>query len=176
MAYTAGFSGFVSYLPTALSLRGYGLPLIGAVMAIAMWGNVFGTLLGGGIAARIGELNIFVFGTLALVAGMIGLMLTNWPMGFALVFGVLGSLQPGVVMAASTLSAKPENRAVGMGFFYTIYYVGGSVAPALCGMAADYVGKAEGGMLAGAVLSALAIPTFLLHRVLNQRKPSMLHA
>lgn len=73
-------------------------------------------------------------------------------------------------MAASTLSAKPENRAVGMGLFYTIYYAGGAVVPSLCGMAADYVGKPEGGMLAGAALSFLAIPAFLVHRVLTLRR------
>lgn len=170
MAYTAGFSGYVSYLPTALSLRGYSLPLIGTVMAIAMWGNVVGTLVGGGLAARVGGFAIFVFGTLSLVAGMIGLMSTGWPISCALIFGIFGSLQPGVVMAASTLSAKPENRAVGMGFFYTIYYAGGALVPSACGLAADYIGKPEGGMLAGAILSSMAIPAFLVHRTLTYRQ------
>jgi MFS family permease len=176
MAYTAGFSGYVSYLPTALSLRGYGMPLIGMVMAIAMWGNVVGTLAGGGMAARVGRFNIFVFGTLSLVAGMIGLMGTDWLMSCALIFGILGSLQAGVVMAASTLSARPENRAVGMGLFYTIYYAGGALVPSACGMAADYVGKPEGGMLAGAILSSMAIPTFWVHRVLTRRQRVLVNA
>ncbi len=176
MAYTAGFSGFISYLPATLALRGYGAPLIGAVMAIAMWGNVVGTLAGGGIAARAGAFNVFLFGTVSLVAGMLGLMLTTQPVGCAFVFGILGSIQPGIVMAASTLSAKPENRAVGMGLFYTIYYAGGAAAPALCGIAADYVGKPEGGLLAGAILSALAIPAFLAHRVLTLRRSVLIQA
>jgi MFS family permease len=170
MAYTAGFSGFLSYLPAALTLQGYGAPLIGAVMAIATWGNVVGTLAGGGIAARAGALNVFLFGTVSLVAGMLGLMLTTQPIVCAFVFGVLGSIQPGVVMAASTLSAKPENRAVGMGLFYTIYYVGGAVAPALCGIASDYAATPQGGLLAGAILSALAIPAFMAHRILTVRR------
>jgi hypothetical protein len=42
--------------------------------------------------------------------------------------------------------------------------------PTLCGIAADYVGKPEGGLLAGAILSALAIPAFMAHRVLTLRK------
>jgi predicted MFS family arabinose efflux permease len=174
MAYTAGFSGFVSYLPAALALRGYGAPLIGAVMAIAMWGNVVGTLSGGGTAARVGALNVFLFGTVSLVAGMLGLMLTTHPVACAFIFGILGSIQPGIVMAASTLSAKPENRAVGMGLFYTIYYVGGAAAPALCGLAADYAGRPEGGLLAGAILSALAIPAFMVHRLLTRRRPTLI--
>lgn len=172
MAYTAGFSGFVSYLPTALALRGGSAALIGMVMAIAMWGNVVGTLAGGGLASRFGGFNIFLCGTVAIVAGMAGLTATSWPILFAIVFGILGSIQPGVVMAATTLSMRPEHRAVGMGLFYTVYYIGGAIVPALCGVAADMVGKPEGGMWAGAALSALAIPPFLGHRLLSGRHAS----
>jgi len=78
--------------------------------------------------------------------------------------GVIGSFHPGVIMAVGTLSAKPENRAFGMGLFYTMYYAGGAVVPALCGWAADLVGGPEGALLAGAVVSALAVPLYLLHR------------
>jgi predicted MFS family arabinose efflux permease len=71
-------------------------------------------------------------------------------------------------MAVGTLSARPENRAVGMGLFYSIYYAGGAVAPALCGRAADLWGGAEGALLAAAILSALALPMYLLHRRLAE--------
>ena len=77
-----------------------------------------------------------------------------------MVVGIVGSFHPGVIMAVGTLSARPENRAVGMGLFYSIYYAGGAVAPALCGRAADLWGGAEGALLAAAVLSALAVPMY----------------
>jgi hypothetical protein len=38
------------------------------------------------------------------------------------------------------------------------------VVPALCGWAADMTGGAEGALLAAAVVSALAVPMYLLHR------------
>jgi predicted MFS family arabinose efflux permease len=80
--------------------------------------------------------------------------------------GVLGSIHPGVIMAIGTLSARPENRAVGMGIFYTVYYVGSTISPALCGYTADRLGGPAGGVLAGAALSAITVPLFLLHRKL----------
>ena len=89
---------------------------------------------------------------------------TGLPVTFALVIGIAGSLHPGVIMAIGTLSARPENRAVGMGLFYSMYYAGGAVVPALCGHAADLYGSPEGALLAAAVVSALALPMFLLHR------------
>lgn len=176
MAYTAGFSGFVSYLPSALSLRGYGLPLIGAVMAIATWGNVVGTLAGGGLSVRLGGMLVFVAGTCFIVAGMLALTATDMPIAGALVFGILGAIQPGVLMAAGTLSARAENRAVGMGLFYTIYYAGGAVVPALCGYAADIAGRPDGALYAATALSVLAIPTFMLHRALATRRSVLVNA
>jgi hypothetical protein len=91
---------------------------------------------------------------------------TGYPILWSVLVGVVGSIQPGVIMAVGTLSARPENRAVGMAIFYSIYYAGGTFGPTLCGMAADRMGSPEGGMLAAAVISAVVIPIFMLHRVL----------
>jgi MFS family permease len=174
--YTAGFSAFASYLPASLSFRGYGLAVIAAVMTIATWGNVVGTLSGGGLAARFGGFNIFLIGTLCLTIGMAGAALTGWPVGWAVLLGVGGSIQPGVIMAIGTLSARPENRAVGMGLFYTLYYLGGTFAPALCGAVADYAGRPEGGLLAASAISALAIPLYMLHRALASHEKMLVRA
>jgi hypothetical protein len=48
----------------------YRVPGIQVILSIAKWGNVPGTLAGGGLAARFGGLNIFLTGTLALTVGM----------------------------------------------------------------------------------------------------------
>jgi MFS family permease len=88
----------------------------------------------------------------------------------------VGSIQPGVIMAVGTLSARPENRAVGMGLFYTLYYLGGTFSPALCGMVADYSARPEGGLLAAAAISALAIPLYMLHRALASHETMLVRA
>jgi MFS family permease len=175
-AYTAGLSGFTSYLPSSLSLQGYGLGAIALVMTVATWGNVPGTLVGGGLAARFGAFTIFLIGSLSLSIGMAGTAVTAWPVAWAMLLGFGGSIQPGVIMAVGTLSARPENRAVGMGLFYTLYYVGATFTPALCGMVADYAGRPEGGVLAAAVICTLAIPLFVLHRSLASHERMLVRA
>lgn len=175
-AYTSGFSAFVSYLPASLLFRGYGPAVTAVVMTLATWGNVPGTLAGGGLAARFGGFNIFLVGTLSLTFGMAGAALCGWPIAWAVLLGVMGSIQPGVIMAIGTLSARPENRAVGMGLFYTLYYLGGTFAPTLCGVAADYAGRPEGGLLAASALSALAIPLYMLHRALTSHDRMLVRA
>ena len=163
-AYTAGYSAFTSYLPSTMAERGEGLALTALVMAIATWGNVPATMFGAGLAARFGALRILTIGTISLVVGTVGTALVDWPIIWSILVGVLGSIQPGVIMAVGTLSARPENRAVGMGVFYSLYYLGGTVAPAFCGYLADLYGGPAGGLLAAALLSALVLPLFLLHR------------
>ncbi len=163
-AYTAGYSGYMSYTPATMAGRGESLALTGLVMTIATWGNVPAIMFGGGLAARFGGLRILLVGTIALVIGMVGNGLLDWPIFWAVLVGILGSIHPGVIMAVGTLSARPQNRAVGMGIFYSLYYVGGAAGPALCGRAADAWGGPEGGLLAAAAISAAVIPFFLLHR------------
>jgi MFS family permease len=163
-AYTAGYSGYTSYVPSVMAVRGDSLVLTGLVLTIATWGNVPATMAGGGLAARFGALPIFLLGTLALVVGIAGAALLDWPVSTAVLVGIVGSFHPGVIMAVGTLSARPENRAVGMGLFYSLYYAGGTVVPTLCGAAADLYGGPEGALLAAAAVSAMAIPMYLLHR------------
>jgi dipeptide/tripeptide permease len=163
-AYTAGYSAYTSYVPSLMAMRGEGLVLTGIVLTIATWGNVPSTMLGGGLAARFGGFRIFLLGTLALVVGIGGTALVDWPVPLAVLIGIVGSFHPGVIMAVGTLSARPENRAVGLGLFYSIYYAGGTIVPALCGRAADLYGSPAGALLASACISALAIPMYLLHR------------
>jgi MFS family permease len=166
-AYTAGYSGYTAYVPSLMAARGQSLMLTGLVLTIATWGNVPATLLGAGLAARVGGFRIFLLGTVALVLGMTGAALLDWPVICAVVVGVVGSFHPGVIMAVGTLSARPENRAVGMGLFYSMYYAGGAVVPAMCGWAADMSGGPEGALLAAAAVSALAVPLYMLHRRLT---------
>jgi dipeptide/tripeptide permease len=79
-------------------------------------------------------------------------------------FGTVATMHAGVIIELGTLSARPENRAVGMGLFYTTYYIGGAAIPSICGHAADLMGDASGAFLCAAALSSLALPFYWLHR------------
>ena len=175
-AYTAGYAGYTSYIPQELHARGESLALIGLVMAIGTWGNVPATLYGGALAARFGGLNILLIGTASLVIGIVGTGLAGFPVGWSVLVGVVGSIHPGVIMAVGTLSAKPQNRAVGMGLFYTVYYIGGTLGPMACGWAADAYGGPAGGLLMSALFAALVVPLFLWHRALAHHETMLVRA
>lgn len=175
-SYTGGYAGYLAYLPSLMQEQGHGLAVIALVGALATWGNAPSTLVGGGLAARFGTWRVFLAGTCCLFAGVLGVGLADWPVLFALLIGFPGSMQSGVIMAVGTLSARTENRAAGMGLFYTVYYLGGSAVPAMCGRAADLYGGAQGAMFAAALVVVVALPMYLLHRRLASHETMLARA
>ena len=166
--YNAGYYGFLSYMPSLLAARGHGPGLVATVLAVATWSNLPATLLGGAVAARVGHGPVMLAGTLCCAAGVAGPAVADWPVAWALLFGLGGSMHAGVIVAVGTLSARPENRALGMGLFYTTYYVGGTVLPSVFGAAADRVGTPAGAMVAASAVSLLTVAAYAWHQRLAQ--------
>ncbi len=163
-AYTSGYTGFLSYAPSLMAAHGDSMALTGVVIAIASWGSLPPTMFGAGLANRYGAFRVVLIGTAAVVIGITGSALTDWPILWAVVLGIIGQIHPGVIQAVGTLSARAETRAAGMGIFYSVYYAAGTVVPALCGAAADRAGGPGGALLCAAAVSALGIPAYMLHR------------
>ena len=166
--YNGGYYAVLAYLPSLLMERGHSPGVAASVMAVATWSNLPAMVLAGFAAVRFGAARVFWMGTAASVAGMTGIVLLDWPLPWSLLLGTLGGMHAGVIVGMATLSARPENQAVGMGIFYTIYFAGVAGLPALCGRVADALGDPGYALLTGAALIALCTPCFLLHRSLSR--------
>ena len=162
--YNAAFTAFLTYTPSLMALRAAPVWLTDAVMNAATWGNLPAILFGGAVAARFGPNRVFVLGTLVTVLSVSAIGVGHWPLLWGALFGTVGALHAGVIVAAGTLSARAENRAVGMALFYTTYYLGGTLFPAICGWVADRTGAPGAALVTGGALSALALPCWFLHR------------
>lgn len=161
-AYNAGYYGFLSYMPSLMAVRGD----TGAstVLAVATWTNLPAAVAGGVLAGRFGNTPVMVVASVSGAVSLVGAAAVDAPLVWACLFGLLGSLHAGVIVGVGTLSARPENRAVGMGMFYTTYYIGGAVFPAICGAAADWSGSPAGAMVAAAGLTLFTVPAYLAQR------------
>lgn len=166
-AYNAAYYGFLSYMPSLMAARGHTPAEAATTMMAATWTNLPAIVVGGILATRFGTGPVLLLGTLSAAAALLGAAGSDWPLAWALLFGTLGSVHPGIIVALGTLSARPANQAVGMGLFYTVYYAGGTVLPPLFGAAADRAGSPAGALAAAAALSLLALPAFLLHRTMD---------
>jgi predicted MFS family arabinose efflux permease len=72
-------------------------------------------------------------------------------------------------MAMPARVLRPESRGLGMGIYYTWYYVGMAVLPGIAGLCRDLSGSAIAPLLFASVLVALAIACALLFQRLEKR-------
>jgi predicted MFS family arabinose efflux permease len=82
-----------------------------------------------------------------------------------LIFGPPG----GLIMALPGEAARPERRAVAMGLYYTCYYAGMGVLPALAGWARDAIGSAAAPLWFSGAMLILAGLMLLQFRLLQAR-------
>ncbi len=162
--YNASFSAFLTYTPALLLRQGAPGWVTDLVLNLGTWGNLPAILFGGAVAARFGAGRVFLFGALISFVSVAAIGLGSAPVFWGALFGTLGALHAGVIVGTGTLSAAPENRAVGMALFYTTYYLGGTIFPAVCGRAADLMGDPGGALLTGGAISLLSLPLWALHR------------
>jgi hypothetical protein len=88
---------------------------------------------------------------------------------FAVLVLVIG-LPPGSMMALAPEGLRPENRATGMGVFYTWHYAAMTVLPAIAGAARDYAATPAAPSLFAAMLMVLAAAAVIGFRW-RQRAP-----
>ncbi len=162
--YNAGFANYLAFMPALMAARHLAGAAAASVVPFDTWPNLPFVLAGAAVAHRFGHTPVFLAGTLCTFAAIVWALAGGPLPATALLFGTLGAIHGGIVVATGTLATRPENRGVGMAIFYTVYYAGGFVFPTLCGHAADLAGGPQGAFVAAAALSVLAIPAWLLIR------------
>jgi len=139
--YNVAFILPLSFGPEFLTAKGMGLAAAGAVVSLTSWLIIPALPMGGWIAEHIGRpirTMVVSFIAIAIVIWMIPL--TSY---YAVMFALLGLIfgpAGGLIMALPTQVLRAENRAVGMGVFFTVYYIGMGIFPAIAGFARDISG------------------------------------
>lgn len=139
--YNIAFILPLSFGPELLTARGMGLIEAGALVSLTSWLIIPALPLGGWLAEKIGRpttIMMVSFIAIAAVTWMIPLT-SSYVVMFALlglIFGPAG----GLVMALPSKVLRSGNRALGMGIFYTVYYVGMGIFPAIAGYLRDVTG------------------------------------
>jgi predicted MFS family arabinose efflux permease len=94
------------------------------------------------------------------------------PILFCTAFGIVAGVPAGPMMALPSRILGPEHRALGLGVFYTAFYIVFTSGPALGGVARDAFGTAAPIMLAAAFFMAI-LPMQLLLRRLEVPEPAV---
>jgi predicted MFS family arabinose efflux permease len=151
--YNIGFVMIFSFGPAMLVERGWSITGAGSTISIVLWLSAVSVPLGGVLADRTGRHEAIMLGCFVVTAALLMAMKrfdTVIPLAIAL--GALSGLAAGPIMSLPARVLQADTRALGMGLFLTISYVGLVVGPSLGGAWAAWAGSAAATFDLGAVV------------------------
>jgi predicted MFS family arabinose efflux permease len=155
--------------PAYMIASGRGAAAAAALVSTVTWVMIPAIPIAAWIAERLGRGNITMHCSFFLTAAAIIAVATFGPSlaAFALI-GLLFAPPAGLIMTLPGEAARPARRAIVMGIYFTCYYAGMGVLPALAGYARDLTGAAATPLWFAAAM-VLAASLFLLQFRLLQR-------
>ncbi len=170
--FNAGYVVYLSFAPRVLVAGGFETVSALGIISLASWVMIVSIALCGQLADRSGRHDAVLY--VCMAAAMLALtMLFVAPLAVpsSLLFGLLGMAPAGVIMALTAGAMKPEHRALGMGLFFTCYFVVQAPAPAIAGWLYDRTGDAFAPvMFAIALFFATAVAN-MAFRLVQKRLP-----
>ncbi len=159
--YNVGFATIFSFGPSLLIERGWSVATAGSTISIVLWLAVFSVPLGGFLADLTKRpQTIIVAGSIVFALLMLALPHGNAVMLVVIALGLVGGLPAGSIMALPPRVLAPSTRAIGMGIFYTVYYVAMMLGPVIGGACAKWTGSAAAAFDVGAA-ALVACPVVL---------------
>jgi predicted MFS family arabinose efflux permease len=155
----AGYVIIANFSPDLFVSRGYSLVEAGWAVSLVGWIPILSTPIGGILSDRSRRPTAFIVGGFAAVAlAAIAFPFVANPTIALIAMAIAAGLPAGPAMSLPVQVLRAENRATGMGIFYTWFYVGMGVFPAAAGLLRDITGSPVAPLLftAGLMLGALA--------------------
>jgi predicted MFS family arabinose efflux permease len=162
----------VSFAPSFLAARGTPFAEASATVSLGTWLAIISVPAGGFLASRLGRPNVFIVVCTVIGGGAIALL--PYSSAEVLLFTVMGLIMfapAGLITTLPLEVLRPGNRSLGLGLFYTWWYLGLAVAPPLAGLAFDLSGAGEVPMILAAAFALAALPALALFRRLQGRRP-----
>jgi predicted MFS family arabinose efflux permease len=159
--FNVGFAIIFSFGPSLLVERGWSIEAAGSAISIVLWLAVLSVPGGGLIADRLQRPQLVLVGGCILFAAL--MLLLPRHDGTIVVIVALGLIcgQPaGPILSLPARVLAPANRAIGMGIFFTVYYLTMMLGPIVGGACAKSAGSAAAAFDFGAVM-VLACPLLL---------------
>jgi MFS family permease len=161
-SYNIGPATIFSFGPTLLVERGWSIAAAGSTISLVLWISVPFVPLAGYLADRLKRPEaIFIGGGCLVFATLVAALAHSNAVPFIIVaLGVIIGLPAGSIMSLPPRVLAPATRAIGMGIFFTIYYVAMMLGPVIGGAFAKWAGSAVAAFDFGAVM-LLACPLLL---------------
>ena len=159
--FNVGVAMIFSFGPTMLVQRGWSITAAGSATSIVLWLVTLSVPLGGVLADRTRRPDqVLVGGSIVFAVLMIATPRSSAVIATLAVLGLASGLAVGPIMSLPARVLLPATRAIGMGVFYTVYYIDMMLGAAIGGWCAKWAGDAGAAFDFGAAL-LLACPVLL---------------
>ena len=161
-SYNIGPATIFSFGPTLLVERGWSVAAAGSTISLVLWISIPFVPLAGYLADRLKRPEaIFIGGGCLVFATLVAALAHSTAVPFIIVaLGIVIGLPAGSIMSLPPRVLAPATRAIGMGIFFTIYYVAMMLGPVIGGAFAKWAGSAVAAFDFGALM-ILACPLLL---------------
>lgn len=163
--YNVAYIVVVSFVPLLLASKGIEAGSAAVVASFATWPLILTVPIGGYVADRTGRGQEIMLACLIAMAAMMPLMLVA-PSALVVlaVFGLVTGPAAGIIVALPAQALSREARHLGLGIFYTLYYVGMALLPGVAGWLRDLSRVDAAPLVFGSALLALAAACAVLFR------------
>jgi len=156
--YNVGFVMIFAFGPSMLVERGWSIPAAGSTISIVLWLSAVSVPLGGFVADRSGRHGVVMVSCFLVTAALM-LMATRMDAVIPIVvaLGAVSGLAAGPIMSLPARVLQPGTRALGMGVFFSISYIGLVLGPSLGGTYAAWTGSAAATFDLGAAVFLMCL-------------------
>jgi MFS family permease len=167
--YNVGFIIMPSFGPAYMIASGHSPVAASALVSTITWVIIPAIPITAWLAERLGRADLAMHSSFLLAATVITCVAGFGPslLAFALI-GFLFAPPGGLIMTLPGEAARPTRRAIVMGLYFTCYYAGMGVLPALAGYARDLTAAAAAPLWFAAIMVFLASLMLLQFRVLQR--------
>jgi FSR family fosmidomycin resistance protein-like MFS transporter len=161
---SASRTGFLTFAPFLLMMKGASVASIGFGLALVFVGGAAGKLVCGLIAARVGIVRTVILTEVA-TSALIGCVVAA-PLGFAMLLllpvGIALNGTSSVLYGTVAEFVRDDRQSRSFGLFYTLGSAAGATAPFLFGAFSDFAGVPTALLLVAALAIATVPPALLL--------------
>lgn len=157
--FNAGLIVLVSFAPGLLQAFGRSTADAQSMASLMMWATLVSLPLGGQLMGKLVDVTpAITVAMLLATAFAFGLAWGVPPVAALIAFGLVAGMPAGALMSLTAQAITPDNRGPGLGIFYTWYYLGMTIAPAVTGWLRDVTGDpAAPVMMAGSMMAGVAL-------------------
>lgn len=136
--FNAAFGIFFSFAPANLVERGWSLIDASAMSSVVVWVVMLAGMAGGAISDATGRpFTLVLLCSVFMLFGFAGFPYVEANLFYMIGLGILIGLPVGTYVSLGATSLLPHERALGMGIFFTIYYVIFTAGPPVAGWMID---------------------------------------